>query len=78
MRMLGGKREAETNDHTALYAENLPVGWFRSIEESTTNLRVMIVFLNSIGWFTLFVSRINVEASTVPPISKYKNLAKRN
>jgi hypothetical protein len=36
------------------------------------DLRVLIVLLNMIGWFMLIISRINVGARLVPPISKYK------
>jgi hypothetical protein len=42
------------------------------IEQPTTDLRVLIVFLNLIERFKLVISRINVEAPLVPPISKYK------
>jgi hypothetical protein len=48
---------------------------FDRFEEPTTDLMVLIVFLNLIQWFTCVILRINVGAPLVPPISKYKILA---
>jgi hypothetical protein len=42
------------------------------IEEPTVHLTVLIVLLNMIRWFMMVISRINVGALLVPPISKYK------
>jgi hypothetical protein len=42
------------------------------IEEPTVHLTIRILLLNMIGWLWLIISRINVGAPLVPPISKYK------
>jgi hypothetical protein len=47
---------------------------FDRFEEPTTDLMVLILFLNFIRWFTVVTLRINVGAPLVPPISKNKML----